>query len=198
MQRREVLQWIGGAIGVPALMGASPERVFALGRAMHDQLSTPRAPQEVLRVLDQHQDQTVATIAEHIIPETDTPGARAARVNEFVDLFLAEWFDEDERVEFLRGLANVDTRSLNLFGTVFVQASDAQQVALLSGLDAELTVLREADAEPEEHFFYRMKWLTLYGYYTSEIGQTQELHSAIIPGRYDPCGPLHRDTPGEW
>ena len=140
----------------------------------------------------------MTTIAEHIIPATDTPGARAARVNEFIDLFLAEWLDEDERARFLRGLADVDTRSLNLFGTVFVQADDAQPVALLSGFDAELTVLREADAEAQEHFFFRMKWFTLYGYYTSEIGQTEELQSAIIPGRYAPCGPLHRDTPGEW
>ncbi len=198
MQRREVLRWIGGAVGVAALAGASPRRLLAVGHAMHDRLAGEPHAQRRLLVLDEHQDRTVTAIAEHIIPATDTPGARAARVNEFIDLFLAEWFDEDERSRFLRGLAGVDTRSLNLFGTVFVQADDAQQVALLRGLDAELTALREADADAEEHFFFRMKWFTLYGYYTSEIGQTEELQSAIIPGRYDPCGPLHRDTPGEW
>ncbi len=198
MDRREVLQWIGGAVGASALSGVSPERLLAVGRTLHDRVSARTAPQQALAALDEHQAHTVAAIAEHIIPETDTPGARAARVEEFIDLLLADWFDDDERVEFLRGLANVDTRSLNLFGTVFVRASEPEQVAVLSGLDAEVTVLREAAAEPQEHFFHRMKWLTLYGYYTSEIGQTEELRAAIIPGRYDACGPVRRDTAGSW
>lgn len=197
MHRREVLQSIGAAVSVTALAGISPERLLAVGRAIHDRTSTDSQGRRRL-VLDEHQDHTVTTIAEHIIPETDTPGARAALVNEFIDLLLAEWFDDDERVQFLRGLADVDTRSLNLFGTVFVHATEEQRVALLRGLDAEVTALREADAEPGDHFFDRMKWLTLYGYYTSEIGQTEELQAMIIPGRYDPCGPLNRDTPGEW
>jgi hypothetical protein len=198
MRRREVLQWIGAAAGVAALAGISPGRLFAIGRELHERgASATRGPQE-RRVLDEHQDRTVTAIAEHIIPATDTPGAREAKVNEFIDLLLAEWLDEDERRGFLRGLANVDARSLNLFGTVFVQGTDSQQVAILSGLDAELTALREARLDTGEHFFAAMKWLTLYGYYTSEIGQTQELEASIIPGRYDGCGPVMRDASGVW
>jgi hypothetical protein len=193
-----MLHLIGGAMGVPALVGLSPGRLLAIGREMHDRVATNSTPQQSMLVLDAHQNLTVTTLAEHIIPETDTPGARAARVNEFIDLLLAEWYEEDERAQFLRGLADVDTRSVSLFGTVFVHATEPQRVALLSGLDAELTALREADAEPQAHFFGQIKWLTLYGYYTSEIGQTRELQATIIPGRYDPCGPLNRDTPGEW
>ena len=191
MDRREMLQWIGGAVGIHALAGASPERLMAIGRAAHER-------RQALLVLNPHQNHTVTTIAEHIIPETDTPGASAARVNEFIDLLLAEWSDDTERERFLRGLADVDTRSLNAFGDVFVQTTTDQQRALMSGLDAEVTALRAADGEADDHFFARMKWFTVYGYYTSEIGQTQELQSLIIPGRYDPCEPLHRDTPGEW
>ena len=41
MQRREVLRWIGGTVGVAALAGASPERLFAVGHAMHDRLTPP-------------------------------------------------------------------------------------------------------------------------------------------------------------
>jgi hypothetical protein len=189
---------IGGAMGLQALAGVSPERLLAVGRATHDRLASRSTQKQSMLVLDEHQNRTVTMLAEHIIPETDTPGATAARVNEFIDLLLAEWYEEDERAQFLRGLADVDTRSVSLFGTVFVHATESQRIALLTGMDAELTALRKADAEPEAHFFGQMKWLTLYGYYTSEIGQTQELQAAIIPGRYDPCGPLHRDTPGEW
>ncbi len=196
MHRREALQSLGSAIGVVSLTGFSPERLLAIGRELHSR-ERSSVRQDRL-VLDQHQDHTVTTIAEHIIPETDTPGARAARVNEFIDLILAEWFDETERAQFLRGLANVDTRSLNLFGTVFVHATEPQQIAILRGLDAEVTALREARANSQTHFFSRMKWLTLYGYYTSEIGQIQELQVAIVPGRFDPCGPVRRDASEGW
>ncbi len=196
MNRRNALQSLGSAIGVTALAGFSQKRLLAIGRELNGRERSP-APQDLL-VLDEHQNRTVTLIAEHIIPETDTPGARAARVNEFIDVMLAEWFDDDEREEFLRGLANVDTRSLNLFGSVFVQASEAEQVAILRGLDAELTALREARVPSQNHFFSRMKWLTMYGYYTSEIGQVQELQVAIVPGRFDPCGPVRRDASEGW
>ena len=104
------------------------------------------------------------------------------------------------------GLADLDARCLRQFERVFVEGSGSQRLALLRALDAELTVLRDADAaapsgnaaEHERHFFHRMKMLTLYGYYTSEIGQTEELQAVIIPGRYDPCGPLGRDSSGVW
>ena len=65
MDRREMLQWIGGAVGIHALAGASPERLIAIGRAAHER-------RQALLVLNAHQNQTVTTIAEHIIPETDT------------------------------------------------------------------------------------------------------------------------------
>src|SRR2546422_6501518 len=64
-----------------------------------------------LRVLDPHQSETVATIADMIIPPTDTPGARAAEVHRFVDLLLAEWAPDDDRKQFLEGLADVDARA---------------------------------------------------------------------------------------
>ncbi len=196
MHRREALEWLGLSVGGPALLAASPSSLQAVARAAHDRL-TGKSQRE-RQVLDQHQDHTVLAIAEHIIPATDTPGAGEARVNEFIDLLLAEWFDDDERAQFLRGLANVDGRSLDLFGRVFVHAAPGEQVTLLRGLDAEVGALREAGGDVDGHIFATMKWLTLYGYYTSEIGQTRELNAVISPGRYDPCAPVSRDTPGEW
>src|SRR5207244_11501230 len=140
-------------------------------------------------VLDPHQTETVATIAEMIIPTTDTPGARAARVPEFIDLMVAEWLADDDRPRFLTGLADVDARSLDLCGADFVAASEPQRVAILAGLDAEVAALRRANAKPEKHFFHQIKSLTLYGFYTSEIGAA-ETHFESIPGSYDGCVPL--------
>jgi phosphoserine phosphatase len=181
MDRRELIRVLGSALAVPLLAGLPVEQLEAVGRATHR-----RVRGRGLGVLDPHQSETVATLAEMIIPQTDTPGARAARVHEFIDLLLGEWFSEEERARFLTGLADVDTKSRDLFGTDFLAATGAQRTALLTGLDAEVAALRRDNARPERHFFHQFKSLTLYGYYTSEIGAA-ETHYQTIPGSYDPC-----------
>jgi hypothetical protein len=45
-------------------------------------------------------------------------------------------------------------------------------------------------ALPPMYFFYQLKKLTLVGYYTSEIGFSQELGKTIIPPRHAGCAPL--------
>lgn len=197
MKRRDVLQALSAGIALTGFRAASPQQLWATARDTHD-LIRRRSADRVLLVLNPHQDATVAAIAERIIPETDTPGALATRVNEFVDILLAEWFDQDDVESFLRGLLLIDVRSADTFGARFVELTEVQQDELLSSLDAEVTALGDASMSQYDHFFRRMKWLTLYGYYTSEIGAKQELAQVIIPGRYDPCAPARREGSGLW
>ncbi|HLQ59943.1 MAG TPA: gluconate 2-dehydrogenase subunit 3 family protein [Gemmatimonadales bacterium] len=180
MNRREVLLLLAGT-------AALPDQLLAVGRAVHK-----RVRAGTLRALDPHQDETVATIAELIIPKTDTPGAREAGVPAFIDVMFAEWGDDDQRKVFTAGLANVDERSRALFGKDFIACNEAQQTQILTGLDAELARLRDTKTDTSKNFFQAMKWLTLTGYYTSEVGATTEQHFRVVPGRYEPCYPLEQ------
>ncbi len=183
MQRREVLRLLGGIAVVPAFSHLSLDRLYLLGLEAHQRL----AQLPPLRILDPHQHETVAAVAELIIPETDTPGARAAGVVEFIDLMVAEWYTDEERARFLDGVADLDRRSQAVIGRVFVEARSSEQVRTLSELEAAWLAFHAAGGEPEEHFFHQIKYLTIYGYYTSRVGLEQELHWSAIPGRYDPC-----------
>jgi len=89
------------------------------------------------RVLTGDRGEQVATIAEHIIPATSTPGARDARVHEFVDVMLAEYYPAPERERFLAGLAAVDARAERAHGRPFLRCAPAEQVALLTRLDRQ-------------------------------------------------------------
>jgi len=183
MQRREVLRVLGSLTAGSMLAPLSPDRLYALGRETHRRLG-----QRVrLRILDPHQHQTVATVAELIIPETDTPGAGAAGVTEFIDLVVAEWYGDEERARFLEGIAALDRRSQAIIGRLFVEAPASDQEQVLSELEGELLAFRATGGEPGQHFFHQIKHLTLYGYYTSRVGLEQELHWSAVPGRYDPC-----------
>jgi hypothetical protein len=124
------------------------------------------------KLLDAHQNATVVALSELIIPETDTPGAKAAQVNEFVDLVLADAGPAEQR-EFLRGLAWMDARSRELFGGDFVAVTPEQQTALLTILSSPAN--KSAGDQLGRDFFESIKSLTVMGYYTTEIGLRQEL-----------------------
>src|SRR6266516_1707085 len=134
------------------------------------------------RVLDTDQAEMVATIAEHILPETDTPGARAVGVHRFIDAVLAESYPAPERERFLAGLVDLDLRAQRSCGRPFPPCATQTQRTLLDQLDHEAFVATpERDEVP---FFRTLKELTLLGYYTSEIGATRELHNLPVPGRF--------------
>lgn len=220
IDRREALRrtalLLGGVISAPTLA------------AMLAGCETPAAGEAgwTPAALSDVQGAQVATIAEHIIPATDTPGARGAGVHRFIDKMLAEYYSADDRAAFLAGLADVDARASRAKGKSFLELSTNEQHDILAVLDAEAyghapavassaataaahgqdaddsrTENATADAQKKEAtrprpqprrepFFHTMKELTLLGYYTSQIGATQELKYAQVPGRFDGCVPF--------
>jgi len=177
MNRREALRrtalLLGGAVSAPtitALLAGCDARTGEKGWS-------PRA-------LNAEQSELVATLAEHIIPETDTPGARSTGVHRFIDTMLAEYYAPADRSRFLAGLDDVDARAKRSGGKTFLRLTPTEQVALLRQLD------RDAYAQPATPFFRTMKELTILGYYTSEPGATRELHYVRVPGRFEGCVPL--------
>jgi hypothetical protein len=131
IDRREALRraalLLGGAISAPTLA------------AMLAGCETPAAGETGWspRALSAGQAEQVATIAEHIIPATDTPGARGTGVHRFIDRMLAEYYSSAERALFLAGLADVDARARASTGKSFVALDAAGQRTLLAALDAE-------------------------------------------------------------
>jgi len=192
MHRREALRILTAGSLLPAL---TPE-LFALYRQAQP------ASGYALRTLDAYANDTVVAMIDQIIPATDTPGAKGARVNEFMDVILTEWANDGERKMFLNGLADVDKQSNALFAKDFAAASPEQQVTLLRSLDETAAVIRARiadkdrppfwepqgrDLQMQDDFFTVFKRLTLHGYYTSEIGFSQELKLQIIPGAQHGC-----------
>jgi len=121
---------------------------------------------------DEHQNETVVTLTDLIIPETDTPGAKAALVNRYLDL---KYNEEEPKTEMalIEGLAWLDGRSLSQHGKPFVRLAEEQQIAMLEPL-ADPTNSNPDDRRGVE-FFQLIKELTIFGYYTSKIGLDREL-----------------------
>jgi hypothetical protein len=192
MQRRDALRLLLAGGVLPAL----PTDLFAFFQGAHP------ASGYALRTLNAHQNDTVVAMMDLIIPETDTPGAKGAHVNEFIDVILTEWANDEERQNFLAGIAGVDKQSNELFGKNFVDASPQQQVTLLRAMDDSVAAqrarrMRHGNTIPEDRdkqlrgeFFTVFKGVTVHGYYTSEVGFHKELKLEIIPGAQHGCVPL--------
>jgi hypothetical protein len=189
MDRRELIRALGLGAATTALAGIDAERLFALGRRAHT-----RAKVAEWHLFSSHQGEIATTVADLIIPTTDTPGAREAGVGPFMDFMVEQTFDSEELDRFLAGLDEMDSRSLQTAGTTFVEATEAQRIDVLAGMEAE--ALKDSEGDSPPHFFDTIKSLTLFGYYTSEIGMTEELGWRMIPGSYDGCVDLAQPRPG--
>lgn len=171
--RRTALRTMAAGVGAAAsALWVNELSLLAEEQAVHAHLlaTTPQGGTWTPAVLSPEQLATVGTLVELIIPTTDTPGARAALVDRYIDGVLRT-ANPDTRTRFLDGLGWMDTRSTALFNTRFDAATPAQQTDLLTRLAA----LPSLEAEAGVQFFTAVKSMTITGYYTTEIGLRQEL-----------------------
>lgn len=141
-----------------------------------------------VRTLTGGRDELVAALSELIIPETDTLGARGARVHEFADNMLSDWYDDGEVQEFLAGLEDIQQRAREYDGKSFTELDLGSQVKILTQMEKEAEAWQDNGEHGTPPFFLTIKSLTLFGYYTSEVGATQEL-------RVNPMGDYRADIP---
>jgi hypothetical protein len=125
--RREALKraawFLGGTVSAPTILG-----VLAGCRAEKAGTFTPRT-------LTPDQRFTIEVMSDIIIPETETPGAKAAGVDQFVDAMLTDYYPAKERDRFLAGLARVDARAQRQHSLPFSKLSKEQQTAIVLDLD---------------------------------------------------------------
>ena len=110
-------------------------------------------------------------LTEVIIPADDrSPGARAAKVADYLDLVLNE-SSADAKQAWKDGIAALDAASTSQFGKPFADLTGEQQLAIVT----QAARNEGQPVTPLETFFGEAKGRTIHGYYTSEIGIHQEL-----------------------
>ena len=129
-------------------------------------------------------------IAETILPETSTPGAKAAKTGAFMALMVTDAYTDANQQVFRDGMRQLDDACRAAHGVAFMQATPAQRLTLLEALDREqktameeracrrghaCPAARRAPRTSRAHYFRMMKELALLGYFTSEIGYTKAM-----------------------
>ncbi|QOI98069.1 MAG: gluconate 2-dehydrogenase subunit 3 family protein [Flammeovirgaceae bacterium] len=150
-------------------------------------------------------------VGETIIPATQTPGAKAAQVGEFMQVYVTDCYTERQQAAFMEGLVSLQEACNKMHGKSFMDCDEAQRKEFLITLEKEAKVYnqkRDEEDKPKReahnqqnstlawkdqtefegspsHYYTMIKQLTLLGFFTSETGMTETLRHIPVPGRYD-------------
>jgi hypothetical protein len=203
LTRRDVIQRVTAMLGGAALVGGDSLAAFTFDEVARSAAMTQGAgafTAAEIALLDE--------IAETILPETSTPGAKAAKTGAFMALMVTDTYTERAKSVFRDGMRRVDEACQRANGVSFMGATPAQRLAVAQTLDREQKTAMDARLAPKTnrapittvsndepaHYFRMMKELTLLGFFTSEPGMTKALRYIETPGRFDPCAPY---APGD-
>ncbi|HMG67072.1 MAG TPA: gluconate 2-dehydrogenase subunit 3 family protein [Chitinophagaceae bacterium] len=185
MDRRELLKMIAVLTG-GAVVGAE---VFLTGCKNPETTSGLAFSEDDIPYLDE--------IAETILPATSTPGAKAAKVGQFMTVIVNDCYAEGDQKTFHEGMKQLNDACDKKYSSSFMKATPQQRHDLLVGLDKEAKDYQKKRSESMEkagqkdkmpnHYFSLMKQLTLWGYFTSKEGMTKALRYNPVPGHYDGC-----------
>ncbi len=162
-------------------------------------------------------------VGETILPATATPGAKAAKIGDFMKTIVNDCYEEKEQHVFHEGITKLNDASKAKYSKGFMDLSPADKHDLLVAMDKdskdskkkmdeyfnamteeqkhELTLQQNKDGKDPRAdkrredpllYFRMMKELTLWGYFTSEVGATQALRYVAVPGRYEGCVPYKK------
>jgi gluconate 2-dehydrogenase gamma chain len=140
--------------------------------------------------LDDHQNETLIVLSDLIIPKTDTPGAKEALANRFIDRLLAAESEATQR-EFLESVAYLDGESLARYGGAFRYLPPESQAELLGYLayphSLETWGTAASGEFPGHAHFMRLKDWISRAFYSSETGARELGYEGSAHGEFEGC-----------
>jgi hypothetical protein len=139
MDRREAIRRVSVLLGGATLVGSD---ALLAGCGRERPVAVPYGSFSVqdIEFLDE--------VAETILPETSTPGAKAAHTGAFMALMVTDSYDEADRQIFRAGMLTIDEISRSTNNVSFIEATPEQRLALLEIIDREQKT--HSDARSEE------------------------------------------------
>jgi hypothetical protein len=173
--RREAIKGLGvGVIAALPVLGstANAQKPAANEHMNHGAPKAAAATKPApLKFFSEAENRLLVEMSERIIPKDErSGGAKEARVSEYIDT-IANIANEQTKKDWRDGIAAINKMSRDMFGKDFADASEAQQIQLLTNISKNETKPQTA----EEKFFKLMKSATVDGYYTSRVGIHDEL-----------------------
>lgn len=197
MNRRELLKLIAVATGGAVIGGE-----FLLSGCKSSESETPMVFTDAdIAFLDE--------VAETILPQTSTAGAKAAGVGRFMTVMVNDCYIPEDQEIFHKGISKLNDACKKMHDHGFMEATPEQRKELLIAVDKETKeyVKKKADFDNQQkekekqgqektttdfkkqtmpnHYFQQLKQLAIFGYFTSEKGRKEGLRYTPVPGKFE-------------
>ncbi|MGJ8694012.1 MAG: gluconate 2-dehydrogenase subunit 3 family protein [Thalassotalea sp.] len=175
--RRKVLQGLSLMLGTTVANSLLTGNAFSVAMAYSASAETSLKNGKVFSIA---QLQLLENICAIVIPKTDTLGAAEVDTHGFIDNQLFHCYTKTEQEKTVALLSLIEQKSLAQFSLTFIKLANEQQFNLLTELDQGIRRFNQ----PQQADFKELKKLICFGYYTSEVGASQELRYVAIPGGF--------------
>lgn len=196
INRREAIKkatyFMGGTLSAPAILGV-----------LNGCAPDPK-PGWTPNFFDNEQALTIQELAETIYPATDTLGAKDLGVPRFIEEMVSTVYSEEARNSFMQGLSEFMEEVVDKEGKSFRKLDATQKLAIAKEKNDYITnpevqasnLNRGGGWKGDSPFFWKVKELTLLGFFTSEYGATRVLQYELVPAVWEPCKPLSETGTG--
>jgi hypothetical protein len=175
MNRRELLKMVTAATGGVVIGG----EFFLAG------CKNPDAGTGTSTTFTESDIAFLDEVAETIFPKTTTPGAKDAKVGQFMTVMVKDTYEEKDQIGFREGMKKIDEACNKLHGHGFMKASPEHRREVLVALDKERgEYQKNKKSDDPNHFFQYFKQLTIMGYFTSKEGREGATNYQPVPGKY--------------
>ena len=199
MERRDLLKMIAALTG-GVVIGSE---VFLTGCKPADKKTTRDASPETVAFLNE--------VGETVLPQTKTPGAKAANVGAFMVTYVNDCYEEKDQNVFWEGIDKINDACKKMHDHGFMHATPQQRTEVITAIDKEAKdnqkkkgeFDKEQSAEAERakaqgvkdfvkkempvHYFTLMKQLIILGFFTSKEGMQQAMNFLPVPGKWEAC-----------
>lgn len=196
MNRRELLKMVAAATGGVVVGG----EFFLAGCKNPEAGQSTEFTENDIAFFDE--------VAETIFPKTSTPGAKDAKVGQFMRVIVNDCYTEENQKAFRDGQTAINAACKKMHGHDFMKATPEHKKAVLISLDPEVKeyqvkikefnklqddLEKKAQANGDTnfkkqtmpaHYFTMMKQLTILGYFTSKEGREGATNYQPVPGKY--------------
>jgi len=131
-------------------------------------------------------EELLALLAETLIPETDTPGARTVKAHLFTLVMVDDCMDTESKEKFVKGMKAFDENCKKISGTSFTDASPGERSSLVAQIEKG-----DGVAEDVKTFYHIARGYIISGYTSSEFFLTKIKPYQLIPGpHFQGCAPV--------
>ncbi len=148
IDRREAIRRVTALLGGIAFVGVRP--LLDASHAAHARAAFVAESGKGIGPFTAADIALLDEIADTILPETKTPGAKAAKVGAFTALMVTDTYDARDQQIFRDGMQAIEGESKKAHGVGFVKATPPQRLVLLRELDRQQKAHMDARAAAQK------------------------------------------------